>query len=228
MSPQIKGLFNRKRAIIITTAIYFIIFISYVTPGYHSTMFAMVEHPRKPNSTWLGISYSKDGAIIEKYSFVINNFLLPFNAFTVISISTVVLVIKLKSKTKWRQKFTASLASDSRSTSSRDQTLSKMVVMISTMFIICYAPVCVIFVFLIAVPTACRDGIFGNVYRILFSFAYILESINASFNIFSYYKVSSRYRQICRQTFIGRCSGKIRVDNCEHNAGDLHFLEESK
>lgn len=51
---------------------------------------------------------------------------------------------------------------------------------------------------MIAEPKLAIDGWFGNVFAIVFSVAYVVESINASFNIFVYYKVSSRYRMVVR------------------------------
>lgn len=198
-SFQIKTIITAKRATIIIIFIYIVIFFGNVAPVYYCTRFAMQPNPNIPNATWLGLTFTEDRPIVDRYSFAINNCFLPFTAFTVISVSTIVLVVKLRSKTKWRKKSTAPGKSDSMSV--RDQSVSKMVVMISTVFIICYTPVCVIFIGMIVVPKLSIDGTYGNMFGIVFSFAYILESINASFNIFIYYNMSSRYRQIFRQTF---------------------------
>jgi hypothetical protein len=141
-------------------------------------------HPFE-NRTWLGIGVTDDRETVERYAFAINNCFLPFSAFAVISVSTVALVLKLRNKSKWRKTSTAEGKSDPLSI--RDQTIAKMVVMISTVFIICYTPVCVIFIGMIVVPTLSTGNTeYGNMFAIVFSIAYILESINASFNVFIY------------------------------------------
>lgn len=208
---QIKTIVTPKRVTIAIIIIFVIIFAGEVVPMYYCTRFALVRHPFRKNRTWVGLRFTPDRKEVDRYSFAINNCFLPFTAFALITISTVVLVVKLRGKTNWRKKNTATVQSDSLS--SRDQTVSKMVVMISTVFIICYTPVCVIFIGMIVVPKLSIDGTFGNMFAIVFSFAYILESINASFNIFIYYRVSSRYRQVFREAF-------CRPWDMEDNKGD--------
>lgn len=178
--------------------IFVVIIVSNCAPVYYTTPFGIVNHPFL-NKTWIAIEFTSYRRPIEKYTFAINSILLPFSAFALVVVSTIILVIKLKSKTKWRQKSTAPGRSDTLS--SRDQSVSRMVVVISSIFIGCYIPVCVIFIGMVIEPKLSVDGTYGNMFAILFSFAYILESINASINIFVYYKVSSRYKAVFRQTF---------------------------
>jgi hypothetical protein len=181
-----------------------------VAPVYYSTRFLKQPHPFE-NRTWLGIGVTDDRTTVERYAFAINNCFLPFTAFAVISVSTVVLVMKLRRKKKWRKKSTKEGKSDALSI--RDQTVAKIVVMISTMFIIYYMPVCVIFTAMIVVPKLSIDGQYGNVFAVVFSIALLPESINASFHIFIYYKVSSRYRQAFRETFCRGSNLRSKYNN---------------
>ncbi|CAG5119000.1 unnamed protein product, partial [Candidula unifasciata] len=192
----VKLIFTVKRVTIIIITIYIVILSGYMAPVYYTTRFAMLPHPRKPNTTWLGIAYTEDQPVVEKFSFAINNCLIPFTTFTIISVSTVVMVNSLRRKTKWRKISTG--PNNSSSPSSRDKSVSKMVVLIAILFIVCYAPVCLLFIGKLVVPDISILGSYRNLNGVLISFAYMLETINASFNIFIYYNMSSRYREAFR------------------------------
>lgn len=213
---QIKRILTHKRVATINIAVYIVTYFSNAAPVYYSTRFSAVPHPRKPNTTWLGIIFTNDGPLVDKYSYIINSCFLPFTAFTSICVSTCILVTMLKIKSQWRSKSTAAGSSDSLS--ARDHRVSKMVVMISTLFIVCYTPDCVIFIGIVSIPNFSVSGSFRNFNAALISFSYILESVNASFSILIYYSTSSKYRRSFRQCF---CSlhGKdqhIKVNHLEH------------
>lgn len=196
---QVQLILTSSRATTTIIIIYVVVLAANIVPVYYTTRFVMLPHPRKPNATWLEIAFTEDLASVEKYSFPINNGALPFATFAIISVSTVVLVVALTSKTKWRTMSTA--PGNSGSASSRDKSVSKMVVLIAVMFICCYTPICGIFIGMIAVPDFSILGHYKNLNSTLVSFSYILESANASCNIFIYYNTSSRYRQAFKQVF---------------------------
>jgi hypothetical protein len=151
------------------------------------------------NRTLVGLVSTKDKEQVELYTFAINNFFIPFVSFATIVICTIILSLKLQRTAEWR-KSTISIT-PSKNVSTRNTKAAKMVVMISTLFIACYIPITI---FMLAVgfePEMSLNGKYFNIAVVIGSFAYIMESINSSMNIFIYYSMSSRYRYIFVKCF---------------------------
>lgn len=189
-----------KRCTIIIICM-FVLLISSVSPLYYSNRLDWKFFPTR-NKTMIGLVYTHDQKSVDRVLFAVNNIFIPFSAFIVVIVATALLVVELKSKATWRRKSTTPWNSDS--SSGRDQRASKMVVMISAMFIVCFTPICVIFIAMTVEPEFCISGKYHNMYIIVFSFGYILESANSGMNIFIYYKMSSRFRATFRELFCRR------------------------
>ncbi|XP_005100342.2 allatostatin-A receptor [Aplysia californica] len=194
---KVKNIITPKRVVIVIVSI-FVILIGSVAPVYYSNRYGMKFFPDR-NKTLIGLVFTDDRKEVEGISYVINNIFIPFSAFAVVIVCTVILVVKLQNKTRWRNESTAAGQSDNFS--NRDQKVTKMVTMISTLFIICFTPVSLIFIGKTVVAGLSIDGRYHNLYFVLFSFAYILESTNSAVNIFIYYEMSSKYRSVFDETF---------------------------
>ncbi|CAL1533719.1 unnamed protein product, partial [Lymnaea stagnalis] len=192
---QVKTIVTPRRVALIVLGIFFIMVVS-TLPVYYCNRFAWKFYPDR-NRTLIGLVFTEDREAIEKVLFAINNVFIPFSAFGAVIICTVVLVVKLKQKTKWRKTSTAPGKSDN--VSSRDQKVSRMIVMVSTLFIVCFTPMTVFFVGMIVVPELSIVGTYRNIFFIISSFSFILESTNSSLNIFIYYHMSSRYKAVFNQ-----------------------------
>lgn len=153
------------------------------------------------NRTLLGLVSTKHRLIVESITFVINNQLLPFAAFVVIITCTIVLVLKLYSRNKWR--LTSAITSQSHNISSRNENVAKMVTMISAMFIACFIPISINFLIISTIPGFTIDGVNRNMVMLIGALGLILESINSSMNIFIYYHMSSKFREVFRGLFCG-------------------------
>lgn len=192
-----KSLLTPQRVAVIIACVFLVLTCS-ICPIYCVNSFAMKWYPDK-NKTMLGLVYSDNREPVEKVSFAINNVFVPFTAFVTIVISTLTLVVKLHRKTKWRIKAAGTNQSDTLS--SRDQRVTKMVVVISTLFIVCFVPVCIIFVAMTLEVELSVDGRYRNLFLVVSGVAFTLESTNSSMNIFIYYYMSSKYRVTFRQLF---------------------------
>lgn len=186
-----------KRVTIIIVGM-FVLLLGSVSPVYYVNRLAFKFYPDK-NRTLLGLVHTSDRPNVEKVSFAINNVFVPFAAFLAVIVCTITLVVKLKNKTKWREQCTA--AGNAETLSSRDRKVSQMIVMISTLFIICFTPVTIIFIAMSAWPEFSIDGRYRNMFFIVFSFGFIMESANSSMNILIYYRMSSKYRAVFREIF---------------------------
>lgn len=195
-----KTIITPKRTTLIIVCIY-IVLIGSVSPVYYANRLQMKFSPER-NKTIYGLVYTHDRETVEKASFAVNNVFVPMTAFVVVIVCTVALVVTLKLKTKWRQNVT--LPGKAENSSNRDQRVTKMIVVISSLFISCFIPVCFIFVGMLVEPGLSIDGKYRNTFFIVFGLGFLLESTNSAMNIFIYYYMSSRYRAVFRQMFFRR------------------------
>lgn len=151
------------------------------------------------NKTIIALAFTKDRDRVEQITLTISNLLIPLCAFITIIVSTLVLSIQLRSKTKWRKQ-TANTEQADR-VSIRNHKVAKMVVIISTMFIICSVPNTAIILAIPFEPALFLNGKYLNVTIVISGFSYVMESINSSTNIFIYMKMSSKYRVTFRKLF---------------------------
>lgn len=90
------------------------------------------------NKSVIGAIFTEDRKYIEAAVFGLNNVFVPFGAFAVIIVCTVVLVVKLRGHSKWRQMSTGT--EKNNKLSNRDQRITKVVVAVSILFIVCFVP----------------------------------------------------------------------------------------
>lgn len=76
-----------------------------------------------------------------------------------------------------------------------------MVIVISSLFIVCFVPVSVNFIAYMILPEFFVDGKYRNMSIFFFGLGLILESTNSATNIFIYYSMSSKYRDVFKATF---------------------------
>lgn len=197
---QVKSLLTTKRIAVVIVCVY-IILTSCNAPVYVVSSLGMKYFPDR-NKSMLGVVYTSGGQTVEKYFFAINNAFVPLSSFVIIIICTVILVFKLSRANKWRKKSSVSLQGDGAS--SRNQKVSSMVVMISTLFIVCFIPLSFLFIVMSLFPELSFDGREKNLLLTIGGCIVIMESINSSSNIFIYYKMSTKYRitfrhLVCRE-----------------------------
>lgn len=154
--------------------------------------------PRRNKTLW-GLVYLQNRETVDTVSFIINNVFVSFSAFIVVTVCTITLVVNLREKSKWRK--TSANSSQSETVSDRNRKVAKMVVMISTMFIASFIPISVSFMAMSLEPGFSVGGKYWNVLTIIGGTGFLLESINASANIFFYYSMSSKFRQIFGKYF---------------------------
>lgn len=195
--PKVKTILTSKRTSVVIVLI-FVILLAAGSPVYFVNRFDLVYFPER-NRTLIALVYTADRKDVERISYVINNALIPFSAFAVITVCTITLVVTLRRQSQWRQHSTTT--SQAGGLSVRDQRVTKMVVMISILFIACFVPVCILFIAMSIVPELAVDGKYRNTIIMFIGLGFILESTNSSVNIFMYYHMSSKYRTVFRQVF---------------------------
>lgn len=153
----------------------------------------------KENKTLVGILHRSNAKNLEGVTFILFG-ILGFLSFVAVVIFTLILVIQLNKKTKWRTN--ANLEKQqSESISNRDRRTVTMVVMIAVVLIVCYTPGVIVSMVTFCEPEFSVTGKYANVYVASWSFVVTFESFNSSVNIFLYYHMSSKYRETFHLVF---------------------------
>ncbi|BFZ21965.1 hypothetical protein BsWGS_25004 [Bradybaena similaris] len=145
------------------------------------------------NVSVISLTYTSSGHQIESALIYFATFS-QFASFFSVAVSTAGLVVTFRNKIRWRD---ASVTSVQKSTlSARDNRTIKMVICISTIFIISYLPITISQLGMLFY----HDYNFGRRYHNLLvatsTVFFCLESINSSSSILVYYNLSSRYRDM--------------------------------
>lgn len=193
---KVKNIFTPKRTVLYLLFVC-VFMIASVFPSFYTARPAKIFVPSR-NKTILGLSFIKNRRQIDNISFIMNNGI-PIVAFFFVILCTVILVSGIQKKSKWRRK--AISFADSSAISDRDTKIIKMVMLIAIIFITCYFPGTVIFIWLILDPEMRFDGKHVNQLLAVFSVLFHLESVNASVNIFIYLKMSSKFRSTALDIF---------------------------
>ncbi|XP_005109211.2 uncharacterized protein LOC101846166 [Aplysia californica] len=195
---KVKSIITRKVVIGVNVTIFIMVFLSMV-PMYSTSYFGRKFYPDK-NRTMVGILYTGNKEEVQAVSLFITDFAGPMSAFTVVLVSTVVIRVKLVQKAKWRQ--TASGAAVSKAEiPTKDKKVVVMVTTISVIFIVCFTPVPLLMTARSIEPELNIIGRYANINWVLFSSAFLIESLNSGVNILVYYRMSSRYKDTFRKIF---------------------------
>lgn len=184
-----------KRTFIIITSI-FVVLIASLSPQYYYYRTGK-KFVSSRNKTLIGIIYSKDLLDFEGISYPINIIIIPFFAYFIIIIATAIPVIQLHMTSKWREK--AAISGNTAKLTTSNMKIAKVVIMISVLFISSYIPVVVNCIAMNVVPGFTINGKLEHMVISVGGTGVLLESINASMNIFIYYYMSSKYRDVFRE-----------------------------
>ncbi|CAG5134070.1 unnamed protein product [Candidula unifasciata] len=195
---KIKSIVTPRRTVTFIVVLYVIMMAS-VTPMFYTTRVAWMFDPRR-NKSLLGVYKTANTGDIEKATFWSNN-ILPTIFFIFITVCTIVLVKALKKNAKWRGKTSSQKQGGM---SNRDSKVVKMVTIISIVFISCYAPGTVVYIFLLVYPQLSYRGKQRNLLVAIMSILIHLEAINATANFFIYLAMSSKFKSTFRNMF---CAG---------------------
>ncbi|KAL8598015.1 hypothetical protein ACOMHN_011440 [Nucella lapillus] len=112
----------------------------------------------------------------------------------VVFVTTIVTSVKLKKMIAWRQQ------TSSNALTSREVALTRMLIVVSVLYLLCSAPVMALGMAMVLVP-AFSDQKYYNLYRTLLNVSRLASYVNATFNFCVYCSVGSRYRETLCQLF---------------------------
>ena len=152
--------------------------------------------------------YLENQKVIDTVTGIIPSLLLPGCYITVVSVTTAMTLIKLREMATWRER-----TSSASAVSSREAALTRMLIGISILYVVCAMPTLALGTVMLAVPDMSTKGRYYNAFNLLVSFFELFTYINASFNFFVYYFLGSKYKETLREIFIC-CGGKSGGKGC--------------
>lgn len=187
MPLKVKIILTTTRTKIIIIAIFCVVMITSI-PEYYVSQLVYKFYPEK-NRTLLGIHFIEDRARFEKVTLLLNNVVLQCISFIAVVVCTVILVVQLNRKAKWRKQATTG----EKSTLGKDKKVIKMISFVSVVFIVSNLPSCLVFLAMTSAPQLHPSGVNYNMFYVVWSVVYVMEAINSTINIFIYIKMSSNY-----------------------------------
>ncbi|XP_012945941.1 somatostatin receptor type 2-like [Aplysia californica] len=195
---KVKRIITRRVVIAVNVTIFICAFLS-MLPVYTTSYHGWKYFPEM-NKTLLGILYTDNMNEVQGISLFITDLTAPFCVFTMVLLCTVIIRVKLVQKVKWRQ--TASgVATSKGELPTKEKKVVVMVTTISAIFIVCFTPVPLLMTARCIEPELSVIGRYANMNWVLFSTAFVIESLNSSVNIFVYYRMSSKYKEAFNEVF---------------------------
>ncbi|PVD25886.1 hypothetical protein C0Q70_13550 [Pomacea canaliculata] len=152
-----------------------------------------------------------------KFAFQIIDVLIYSVLFTIVLlfvmiITTVLTIIKLYQAARWRQQNGAVSIKTSLETteatkghsqlSSKEEAITKMLVVASILFIVCLSPVVMVQISVFAVSELSYSGRYYNTISVLWEIINQLRMVSCSLNFIIYYLMGSRFRTTLRDILV--------------------------
>ncbi|KAI8796552.1 platelet-activating factor receptor [Biomphalaria glabrata] len=193
---KVKDIITPRRTVAILVLIHVVMALA-ISPAYVSTSY-QAQWDSKKNRTMIVFVYHENSAQIDAISSAIS-FTLTIITFAWVFICTLILVVSLRIKGKWRKEMAGQ--DKSKKVTSRDQKVIKMVTLLSVVFIISFTPDVIVLLFM---TFDYRVSVYGDYFDLFLTLNGISEpflAISASVNIFVYLTMSSKYREIYTRCF---------------------------
>ncbi|KAH9489620.1 hypothetical protein Btru_037536 [Bulinus truncatus] len=161
------------------------------------------------NRTLLGLVLSDDALEVTHVSNFLNNPLSEFASFGITAVCTLVIVIQLKRKSKWRQSTRATtVTSSAKTVSSKDHKAVKMVTALSLLFLVTVTPSIIVVIGSIIDDDFGLFGRYRNIFNMSYCVIFILESLNSGVTIVVYYTMNRRFKRTFWFLFYTSCRSK--------------------
>ncbi|KAI8786135.1 FMRFamide receptor [Biomphalaria glabrata] len=181
-----------------------IILLLYFYPPYYSAYLDWGLDV-KQNKTKITVYYRSNAEKVLRIAYLVSDLSVPYITFCILILCNAVIVVKLKSKSKWRQSVAvrnSNLDSKSAETSAREKKLALMLATVSTLFVVCLLPQSILLTCVSLVRELNLNGAYNDVTVLISSFTLLLENINCSINILVYYCMSTKYRKTFQACFL--------------------------
>ena len=119
-----------------------------------------------------------------------------FVCFVLVLLFTSFMVIRLRQSLEWR---IATSTQSTKTSGAKERKVVWSVLWICVMFIVCFTPFVAYFISSIVYPRLnLWDPYYGWFVHIIFTFSFLFQTISSASNIFIYYIVSTKYREVLK------------------------------
>ena len=158
-----------------------------------------------------GRFYRENKEFVDAITGYVVSLALPAIYIGVVSTTTAATLVKLREVAAWRELTTSSAAA----MSSREVALTRMLVGVSVLYVICSMPVLALGVAILSVPEFSLHGRYYNTFNLMVSVFELFSYINSSVNFFVYCFLGSKYREtmkaMCTCGVLQRVLGKTQA-----------------
>lgn len=188
---KVKEIITPARTTFIICSIYLLNILA-VLPEY-LTSYLEWKFYSSTNRTLLSLAFTSDREEMLGVVFFLS-FATGVTSFVAVILFTAILVTKLVQASRWRRKATSG-SDQSELTSSRDRKTMKLIIVIASFLIICFAPSAMASMVTFVEPEFDLRKQYANTVISIWSISCVFQAVNSSANIIFYYKMSSKYRQ---------------------------------
>ncbi|CAL1533467.1 unnamed protein product, partial [Lymnaea stagnalis] len=193
MPLKIRRILTHGRCVAIIVAIYVGV-IAGVCPIYFTTGLQWRFDSAK-NRSIIGLNFiGANREEIKRVALGITNVFSPFTSFGLVIVCTMVLVVKLNSKSKWRQSVTREVGHVKSAAVAKDAKIVKLVVVLSTIYIASSLPSVLHFVWMIVDPEYTVVGRQNNVHLSVAGVTFVCQATYSSVTLFVYLYMSTSFR----------------------------------
>ncbi|XP_005091347.1 N-formyl peptide receptor 2-like [Aplysia californica] len=197
---KVKAIITRRVAVVFNVSIFFLMALT-MLPVYLTSYYDWTFYPAL-NKSLVGIHYTMDRQAVLGVSLFITDFFVPLTSFAIVILCTVIIVVQLKRKGKWRQMASgAAMTSSKQNISSKDKRVVAMVTVISAIFIVSFTPITVVLAARAIEPELNIIGRYANTNWTLASLGLLIETFNSTINILVYYRMSTKFKDTFKQRF---------------------------
>ncbi|XP_005103700.1 uncharacterized protein LOC101857500 [Aplysia californica] len=197
---KFKSLFTTKKAAVICTAITCGTIVSYIPVQLSQGI--REQYDVTTNRTHLILWFSEDREEMIKYSNSFHTFFLHNVSLASITISAILMAIRLRASAAFRQRAASAEPGDKNNDSALSRKDSRVVTMVFLIVLACIILLLPNMLFVSArraLPNLGQQPRFMNLLSTLVDIMFIFSTLNANVNIFIYYNFNSRYRQYVQQ-----------------------------
>ncbi|KAK0042739.1 FMRFamide receptor [Biomphalaria pfeifferi] len=197
---KVKSMITPKVALVVNIFI-FLFHSLYLFPRYY-VIYVDWTHPPGRNDSVLAVLYKSNKDSVIPIASFFTDMILPYSTFAVLVFSSTVILVKLKSMSKWRQSVSSSKNRKS-SLSNKDKKSAKLFMTVSFMCILLLLPDSLLFTIAGAMGLPTPNGGYGEKVKLAANLLLVLHIINSSCTVFIYYKMSSKYRSEFKKMLAG-------------------------
>ena len=207
LSPLRSQTILKTKSVLVLNVFVFIVTVGFFFLVTTRWSIACIFDPRTNSSSaelYPSKFYLRNKKPIDALDGYIYGIALPGLFLVVVTVSSIITVVKLKKISSWREQ------SSSAAISVRDVALTRMLIGCSILFIVCTVPGVVFRLSILFVPDVSLRGRYYNTFTFMTSVTELFGYINSSCNFFIYYTIGSKFRATVNTLLRRRRQKKVK------------------